>query len=195
MNPDENVPTSAGLSSFNLLEEHRFFSSLALVPGMTLLDYGCGVGNYTVAVSPYLGENGFIYAVDPWEEGIETLEVRTSIGRIDNVAAAVCAAGEKLPVGDRTVDIALMATVVHILVLENQIRDTLAEIQRVLRAGGTVAVVEFYKKEGPPGPPLSWRLSPDELIQIFESAGFQHAETLEVGLHNYLTLFSWKGCR
>jgi glutamine cyclotransferase len=48
MTVDDTVPTSAGLSSFNLLDEDKFFTGLALKPGMTLLDFGCGVGNNLV---------------------------------------------------------------------------------------------------------------------------------------------------
>jgi cyclopropane fatty-acyl-phospholipid synthase-like methyltransferase len=43
---EEDIPTAAGLSSFNLLDERKFFDALGLFPGMTMLDLGCGLGNY-----------------------------------------------------------------------------------------------------------------------------------------------------
>ncbi len=58
MTAEEGVPTSAGLSSFNLLNEQKFFNALALKPGMTLLDFGCGLGNYSIAASPYFNQVG-----------------------------------------------------------------------------------------------------------------------------------------
>lgn len=191
MTVEENVPTSAGLSSFNLLNEQHFFNALALEPGMALLDFGCGLGNYSIAASPYVDTNGQIYAVDLWEEGLETLEVRVAMARLENIQTLVCGAGEKLLIEDQMVDICLMATVIHILVNENLIMETLREIKRVLKPGGIVAVVEFYKKKGPPGPPLSWRLSPAELQEVFAGEGFRGAETMRVGPHNYLSLFSY----
>ena len=190
MTVDENVPTSAGLSSFNLLDEQKLFTALTLKTGMTLLDFGCGVGNYAMAASPYVGSNGQISAVDLWEEGIETLEVRAAIARLENIQAKVCGAGQKLPIRDQAVDLCLMATVAHILVRERLIRDAMREIKRVLKPGGMVAVVEFHKKDGPPGPPLSWRLSPKELEGVLVVSGFEATETLEIGPHNYLSLFN-----
>lgn len=191
MTEDENVPTSAGLSSFNLLHERKFFTALDLNKGMTLLDFGCGAGNYAVAAAPHIGDSGRIYAVDLWEEGVETLEVRAAMARLENIQTWVCGADQKLQLGDHTVDLCLMATVIHILVQEEVIQSALREIQRVLRPGGIVAVVEFHKKEGPPGPPLSWRLAPAELAETLAPSGLRGNETFEVGPHNYLSLFSW----
>ena len=190
MTVEEGVPTSAGLSSFNLLNEQKFFNALALKPGMTFLDFGCGLGNYSIAASPYVGEGGQVYAVDLWEEGLETLEVRAAMAGLENIQTSVCGAGDKLLIEDQSVDLCLMATVLHILVHEKLINDTLREIKRVLKPRGIVAIVEFYKKQGPPGPPLSWRLSPSELQEMFIGAGFRGTATLKVGLHNYLSLFS-----
>ena len=190
MTAEDNVPTSAGLSSFNLLDEQILFNALALKPGMALLDFGCGLGNYSIAASPYVDKSGQIYAVDMWDEGLEILEVRAVMARLENIQTCVCGGGDILSIEDQTVDLCLMATVAHILVQEKLIKDTLREIKRVLKPGGIVAVVEFYKKKGPPGPPLSWRLSPTELIEVFVDSGYRVTETIKVGPHNYLSFFS-----
>ena len=187
---EENVPTSAGLSSYNLLDEQKLFSALSLDPGMHLLDFGCGVGNYTIAAAPYVGTNGRVCAVDLWEEGVETLELRAAMAHLDNIRAVVQGAGNRLPYKENYFDLCLMATVVHILVQEQLIKTALHEVKRVLKPDGRVAVVEFYKKEGPPGPPLSWRLSPEELQHKIADSGFRLTKTVEVGPHNYLSLFN-----
>ncbi|MFZ5798892.1 MAG: class I SAM-dependent methyltransferase [Thermodesulfobacteriota bacterium] len=187
---EENLPPSAGLSSFNLLEERKLFDSLGLFPGMTLLDLGCGLGNYAVAASPHVGE-GIIHALDAWEEGIETLAVRTEIGRLTNIRACVAdAADGPLPLAGSSIDLALLATVAHILVREAVFHKTLAELRRVLRPEGRLAVVEFHKVDVPPGPPVEWRLAPDELADIVAPAGFQPFSCVDVGPLNYLSLFT-----
>lgn len=190
MAPDDPVPTSAGLTSFNLLDEKQLFADLGLQPGMQVLDFGCGVGNYAIAAAPYLGDEGCIYAVDLWDEGIETLEIRSAMAGLANISSRVCGAGETLPIDDKIVDLCLLATVVHILVLENQLPETLNEIKRVMKPHGKVAVVEFYKEEGPPGPPFAWRLSPDDLAEIMAPHGFGVIQTSAVGPYNYLSLFN-----
>ena len=109
-----------------------------------------------------------------------------------NIQAKVCISGSELQISDQAVDLCLMATVVHILVHEQLYRDTMREIKRVLKPGGSIAVVEFHKIDGPPGPPLSWRHSPVELEKLFISSGFKLMKTEEVGPYNYLSLFSFK---
>lgn len=190
---EENIPTSAGLSSFNLLDERRLFAALALRPGMTMLDLGCGLGNYAIAASPYVGGQGIIHALDLWEEGIETLAVRAEIGRLTNIRAGVANAGAPLPLAAQSIDLCLMATIIHILVQEGVIQKTLAEVRRVLKPGGTLAVVEFHKVEGPPGPPRAWRLTPSELEILLAPFGLCGSACEDVGPTNYLSLFTLRG--
>lgn len=187
---EENIPTSAGLSSFNLLDERRLFETLGLFQGMTLLDLGCGLGNYAVAASPHVGGQGIIHALDLWEEGIETLAVRAEIGHLANIRACVASADAPLPLAERSIDLCLMATVIHILVQAGGIQKTLAEVRRVLKPGGTLAVVEFHKVDGPPGPPRAWRLTPSELELLLAPLGFCRTTCVDVGPMNYLSLFS-----
>ena len=187
---EEDIPTSAGLSSFNLLDERKLFAALGLFPGMTMLDLGCGLGNYAVAASPYVGGQGIIHALDLWAEGIETLAVRAKIGGLANIRAGVANAGGSLPLAERSVDLCLMATVIHILVREAIVRKTLAEVRRVLKPEGTLAVVEFHKVDGSPGPPRAWRLAPSELELLLAPYGFRSIACVDVGPANYLSLFT-----
>lgn len=158
---------------------------------MHILDLGCGLGNYAIAAAPRIEPGGVIYALDPWDEGIETLEVRAAIGNHANIRPALWPPGASLPIQDRSIDLCLMATVTHILAREGELDRTLNEVRRVLKPEGRVAVVEFIKKEGPPGPPFDWRLDPAEVAALFGVHGLQEIETLEVGSHNYLCLFYW----
>jgi ubiquinone/menaquinone biosynthesis C-methylase UbiE len=83
-----------------------------------------------------------------------------------------------------------MATVLHELVADEVEQKVLKEIVRVMKSESTLAIVEFHKKEGPPGPPKPVRLSPEEVDQIVLAYGFKHRRYTEVGPDNYLQLFS-----
>jgi ubiquinone/menaquinone biosynthesis C-methylase UbiE len=187
---EEDIPTSAGLSSFNLLDERKLFAALKLIPGMTMLDLGCGLGNYAVAASPYVGGQGIVHALDLWKEGIETLAVRAKIGGLANIRAGLANVAGPLPLTERSIDLCLMATVIHILVQEAAILQTLAEVRRVMKPAGTVAVIEFHKVDGPPGPPRSWRLAPSELELLLAPFGFRGNACVDVGPAIYLSLFT-----
>ena len=185
----ENIPVSAGRTSFNLLKEDLFFAALDIQPGMTLLDLGCGVGNYAIAAAPRVGPGGIIHAFDVWEEGIEILETRASMANIGNISAGLADLGKELPLDDGIVDLCLLATFLHIMINENTVDTLVKEVLRVLKPEGTVAIVEFKKIEAPPGPPLSMRHSPAELEQILAPYKLRVQDIVDVGPYNYLALY------
>src|SRR4030042_1834848 len=47
--------------------------SFGILPGMTVVDYGCGPGRYTERFVKLVGETGKVYAVDIHEMAIETI--------------------------------------------------------------------------------------------------------------------------
>jgi ubiquinone/menaquinone biosynthesis C-methylase UbiE len=67
---------------------------------------------------------------------------------------------KRLSFEGESVDVCLMATILHDLKDKQSHDAALAEVKRFLKKGGIFAVVEFTKRDGPPGPPASIRLSP-----------------------------------
>jgi ubiquinone/menaquinone biosynthesis C-methylase UbiE len=86
--------------------------------------------------------------------------------------------------------VCLMATVLHDLVADKVERQVIKEILRVMKSESTLAIVEFYKKEGPPGPPKRVRLSPEEVVKILSVYGFKQNRYTEVGPDNYLQIYT-----
>ncbi|NDY43156.1 methyltransferase domain-containing protein [Dissulfurirhabdus thermomarina] len=181
------LPTAAGKSSFDLVDTEAVFAALALRPGETLLDLGCGVGNYALAAARRHPEAAVV-AVDLWADGVAELSRRAEAAGLRNVTAHVADAG-RLPLVDAGVDAVLMATVLHDLAADGRGRAALAEAARVLRPGGRLAVVEFRTVEGPPGPPLALRLGPDEVASRAAVHGFRRRAVTDAGPWTYLALF------
>ena len=82
-----------------------------------------------------------------------------------------------------------MATVLHDFVGDSIQRKVMQEIARVVKSNGILAIVEFYKKVGPPGPPKPVRLSPQEVDKIASEYGFRENRLIEIGPDNYLQIF------
>ncbi len=182
-------PPGAGKNSFDLIDADRFLSILAPEPGDTVLDAACGPGRYTLFLAGKKIPDLTIFAVDLWPEGIQTLERRLAQEALSGVRAQVADLSRSIPVDSDRVDICLMATVFHDLVEAGTDHGAMEEIRRVMKPEGRLVVVEFKKIEGPPGPPESIRLSPEELEARMAEKGFVVEKTAEVGEVLYLSVF------
>jgi ubiquinone/menaquinone biosynthesis C-methylase UbiE len=187
-NPDTHKLPGQGKSSFDLVDPGVLWTALNLSPETTLLDLGCGQGNYSLAAAEAIGPAGKIYAVDLWEEGIATLKERAARTGLVNLKAMVAAAG-RVPLEDGSVDVGFMATVLHDLVEAHTASGALLEMARVLKPGGLFAIVEFEKVDGPPGPPRHIRLDPEEVETLVAPYGFHRQKTAKLGSYTYLITF------
>ena len=182
-------PKGAGKSSFDLVDSEAVFEALGLGPGKTLLDVACGPGHYSLAASKIVGREGQVFGLDLWKEGIDALKTRVREERIRNLEPSVTDVTRLIPFTDGRIGLCLIATVLHDLVEIGGAESTLAEVARVIRPGGRLAVVEFKKIDGPPGPPIEIRLAPDEAERIVTPAGFEKIEERDVGPFTYLLVF------
>ena len=182
-------PIAAGKSSFDLIDPEKVFAGLRLRPDTVLLDVACGAGNYTLAAAEFIGEEGSIIAVDLWEEGIASLRERIAELGLTRVHAEVGDVSRRLPAEDDSIDVALVATVLHDLVAAGTAEGTLRELARVLKPQGRLVIVEFDKVESTPGPPAAIRLSPGDVEEIVAPHGFREERITAVGPFTYLISF------
>jgi ubiquinone/menaquinone biosynthesis C-methylase UbiE len=189
--PVESVPPGAGHSSFDLIDADKLCQALPLKPGLTFVDLGCGAGKYTQAVSGLLGPDSMIYALDLWQDGLDRLKEWAAGEGLKNLKTIKANISEATPVPVASADLALMATVLHDLVEFGLGDAALEEARRMLKPGGILAIVEFYKVEGPPGPPMRVRLTAEEVEKIVTPHGFKKkAGETRVGAHNFVLLFA-----
>jgi len=182
-------PQGAGGSSFQLIDAEKVLGKLHLEKGNILLDLACGQGEYAIEFSKIVGKEGLIYAVDLWDENIVQLRKESSAAGIKNIKAIVADVSKVMPIGNDSVDVCLMATVLHDLILEKAADEAIKEVRRVLKPNGLLAIIEFKKIDVPPGPPMKIRLNPDEVESIVRPFGFIKNELKEVGEYNYLMTF------
>jgi ubiquinone/menaquinone biosynthesis C-methylase UbiE len=181
-------PPGAGKSSYDLIDPGTLWAELDLPQGITFLDLGCGQGNYALAAADRIGPAGVVYAVDLWEEGIAALRERAARAGRANLKALVAGAGQ-IPMANLSVDVGFMATVLHDLVEAGTAAGALAELARVIKPGGCLAIVEFAKIDGPPGPPRHIRLEAGEVEALVAPYGFARQKTVKLGPYNYVITF------
>ena len=187
---ENNTPIAAGKSSFDLIDAEKLFAALPIAKDSSILDAACGTGAYTLAMAPRC-PHGIVYAFDLWEEEIDRLSQAAADANFINIIPSVISISVNLPLNNSSVDICLLATVLHDLVAEGTAYLTLREINRVLKSGGLLAVIEFKKRSGQPGPPLKRRISPGELDELLRLCGFTPAQNreIDIGADLYLSLY------
>ncbi|MBT3388343.1 MAG: class I SAM-dependent methyltransferase [Desulfobacula sp.] len=189
MDNTKKKPKGAGKSSFELIDSDKLKSALPIKSGSVVIDLACGKGIYSMFLSKIVGETGLIYAVDLWKEGLLLLEEQIEKKSITNIMTLQNDAGKKIEIDDYSSDICLMATVLHDFEEAGQADIVLKDIKTLLKHGGCLAVVEFKKIEGPPGPPVHIRLPEAEVEKMVTRHGFVKKETVDIGEYNYLMTF------
>ena len=105
-------------------------------PGQVVLDYGCGIGSYTIPAAQIVGAEGMVYALDIHPLAIESVEGRARKERLTNVRT-ICS-GLDTGLADNSVDTVLLYDVLH------SVPDQLAllqELQRVLKSGARLSIL------------------------------------------------------
>lgn len=178
-------PVAAGKSSFDLIDKEKTLALLDVKPHSSFIDLACGVGNYSLEIAGRIGENGVVYAVDLWREGVELLNQEIEKQSIKNITTILADVSSTLPLEESSIDSCLMATIIHDLQKDAQ-RSSIEEVARLLKPGGTLSIIEFKKIDKGPGPPLAIRMAEEEIESLVTSFGFTRVQWSEVGEFNYL---------
>ena len=179
----------AGMSSKAFLNAERVLQETGLRSGDIFLDVGCGEGHFSIAASKIVGTKGKGYALDSYEKSIAVLKGQIHREHIGNIEAIVADVTQKMPLPDAIIDVCLMANVMHGFLANGEVPRVMTETARVMKTGSTLVVVEFQKIAGPPGPPISIRMTPEELEALISGYGFKKDRVVEVGPIHYAAMF------
>lgn len=187
---DQAKPKGAGKSSFELINTDILKQMLPVHQGSVILDLACGKGLYSLFLSQLAGPSGLVYAVDLWEAGLEMLEKEALKKEVATIAAIKADATKEIDIEAHSLDLCLMATVLHDFKEMNAAQAVLKQVLNLLQPGGCLAVIEFKKMDGPPGPPEHIRLTQEETERLVTELGFKKANTADIGKYNYLITFN-----
>jgi ubiquinone/menaquinone biosynthesis C-methylase UbiE len=110
--------------------------------GACVLDYGCGPGGYTLAVTELAGPSGRVYAADVNPLALKRVRARAAKKGFSNIETIQtdCATGLQ----SASVDVALLYDTCHDLV---DPADVLEELHRVLKPGGILSFSDHHLSE------------------------------------------------
>ena len=157
-------------------------------PGDKIADFGCGAGFFAIPLAQRVGSQGKIYAFDIRPEALEATRAKTRLFHLLNVdtlrADLETALGSGLK--NESVDKILIANILF----QAESKEALAsEALRILKAGGSLAVIEWSDEKNIGGPSLDHRLGKSEARQFFEKNSFVFFKEFNAGSHHYGLIF------
>lgn len=172
--------------------------------GMSVLDFGCGIGEYSIPASVAVGEKGKVYAVDKNAGCVKSLKQTTETYDIGNIIT-MRANESTLELADARLDCVMYFDLYHgmgktpeIRARENQ--RIIGLITRRLNAGGLLLVAVYSEMRliwdmengpfTPKGAAKATKLSTVEdgvkwygMIDAIEACGTTHTDTVSGAIH------------
>ena len=161
----------------------QIVDSLSLEPGATVADIGAGTGYMVAHLSNTVGSNGTVIAIDAESAMIEYLtEHNSQLGPATIVPKKVGFSDPEL--ASASVDgVLTLDTWHHVANREAYAR----KVYDALKQGGRFVVVDF-EVDADVGPPKAMRLSPGQVIEQLEAAGFRTQEFPESMPRHYIVV-------
>ena len=127
----------------------RILHEMGLREGQTVLDYGCGIGSFSIPAAKMVGDDGVVYALDIHPLAIKAVEKKIEKKQIANIKTILSSRGTGLP--DQSVDVVLLYDVFQMVSDRDKLLD---ELHRVLKSGGILFATAEH-------------LDPKEFMNIF----------------------------
>lgn len=160
--------------------------ALDIPKSATIADIGAGGGYFTEKFSRYLDTPGRVYATDVQQIMIEKLQQRVVKQKLDNVEV-IRGAFDNPSLPSNCCDLVFFSSVYK------EINGRTAYMEKIipaLKSGGRVAIIEFRPDNMSPGPPPDIRLSPKQVIEELDAAGFRLVKKFEFLPREYFLIFS-----
>lgn len=152
-----------------MLPPEEILAAVGVAQGQVVVDLGAGPGFFTLPAARLVGEKGRVYAVDVQPALLEVCKRRAAEAGVTGIET-VHSEESRVPLPNATADRVFIAYVLH---EADEPVALLREAARLLRPGGEVAVADWHKTEGTPGPPLEHRIGEDELAETAAQAGLK----------------------
>jgi len=155
-----------------------FLIDIGIEQNHSVIDFGCGNGNYTIPAAKVVGERGRVYAVDKNKESLDKLMQRSEKMGLKNIERIDVPEGIKVPLREESVDVVLLYDVIHLV---GDRKKLLTEIYQVSKPNALISVYPKHHQE-------DMNIELDDVKEEIESAGFSFERMLYKTLmhNNYL---------
>jgi len=173
-------------SFFNLkfADPQSIIDQLEINSGMTVVDFGCGAGFFSLPIAKKVGEEGKVYALDVIPAKLESVESQAKTLNLINIITRrvnlEAFEGSKLEA--ESADWVIMKDILF----QNKGKDKiLEEAKRILKKGGRVLIIEWNKEDASIGPEKELRIFKETLVNLARKNSWTMDNEIEVGNFHY----------
>lgn len=156
-----------GRSTESFIDAQDVISKLNLKGNEVFMDAGCGDGHVAMIAHNMMDNDAIIYALDVYQPSIEDIEKDLKAEEITNVIPIQSDIAGDISLDDDTVDVCLLINVFHHFVSQENTDDAIAELKRIIKPEGKIAVMDYKKMDTGYGPPLKFKRNPAEIEEMF----------------------------
>jgi len=147
-----------------ILPARELLEQMGIKQGDTVLDFGAGIGYFSIPALDVVGESGEVIAIDLSKRMLKELKRRA--GERPNLVIS-----QANDLGTYTADVILLVTVLHEV---DDPKEFLESCFTHLNTGGRIFVIDWQKKETPHGPPMSVRIAKTEVLSMTQHPHREH---------------------
>lgn len=152
----------------------KFLRKIGIRAGQVVLDFGCGVGHYTIPTAKVVGNKGIVYAVDKEQQALNKLKQRAGALDLKNIKIVKTSGEIQLYLENESIDIVLLYDVLHYL-RKDQREKLYHEVCRLLKQEALLSV--YPKHTLGDEPIMEFRgLTLNEVKQEIENSNFSFEE-------------------
>ncbi|MGV9171948.1 MAG: class I SAM-dependent methyltransferase [Promethearchaeia archaeon] len=124
---------------------------IELSPGDIVLDYGCGIGSYTIEAAQLVGSKGKVYAADIHPLAVKKVRKRAKKEDLKNIETILTDLHTSL--GENSVDVVICFDVMHNI---RHTTELIKEFHRVMKGSAILALADHHMEE-------------NEVVEIFST--------------------------
>lgn len=147
-----------------ILPADNILNQLHIHPGDTIIDFGCGIGYFSIPATQHVGKTGTVIAIDINQDMIDELTKRTQ--KIPNIKII-----KTDTITGYKADVILLIAVLHEI---KSPQNFLNDCFNSLKENGRIAIIDWQKKETKGGPPQTHRLSKEHVIKMARKQYLDH---------------------
>jgi ubiquinone/menaquinone biosynthesis C-methylase UbiE len=152
----------------------KFLRKASIRKNHIVLDFGCGVGHYTIPAAFVVGSKGIVYAVDKEQQALNELQQKARANNLKNVKVIKTSGQIKLDLKRESIDMVLFYDVLHYFGKRDR-KKLCQEAFRALKQDGLLSVYPKHTLGDDPTQEFG-KLNSNDVKREIENSGFYFEE-------------------